>query len=200
MFEFTKITHEKIIYCLILLFCSCSQPEFNSETSKQVVVIFQDAPDQSSTDRFLGTLHAVTGGTLIYMDSTYMRIGYVPRSIGYDTLTIPAIYGYAEVQHRNAVIDDISYLLRGGDTVLFTYGANGRPQLRSLTCEENTWLYNLPWTDPRAVQPNGYSTRAILRSREYVHTYNMIKKKDVKLSDELREKVMRYVVNIDSLR
>lgn len=163
-------------------------------------MIFQDAPDQSSTDRFLGTLHAVTEGTLIYMDSMCMRIGYVPRSIGYDTLTVPAVYGYAEVQHRNAVIDDIPYLLRGGDTVLFTYGANGRPQLRSLTSEENTWLYNLPWTDPRAVQPNGYSTQAILRSHAYVHTYNMIKKKNVKLPDDLREKVMRYVVNIDSLR
>ncbi len=191
---------KKIIYCLIFLFCSCSPPELNSEAYKPVVVIFQDAPDQSSTDRFLGTLHAVKGGTLIYMDSMCRRIGYLPRSIGYDTLAIPALYGYAEIQHRNAVIDDISYLLRGGDTVLFTYDANGRPQLRSLTCEENTWLYNLPWRDPRAVQPNGYSTKAILCSHEYVHTYNMIKKKKAKLSDELREKVMRYVVNIDSLR
>lgn len=192
--------HITELNCLIFLFCNCSQPELNLETSKRVVVIFQDAPDQSSTDRFLGTLHAVTGGTLIYMDSVCMRIGYVPRSIGYDTLTIPALYGYAEVQHRNAVIDDISYLLRGGDTVLFTYEANGRPQLRSLTCEENTWLYNLPWTDPRSVQPNGYSTAAMLRSHEYISAYNMTKKKNVKLPDELRKKVMRYVVNIDSLR
>lgn len=82
-------------------------------------------------------------GSVTYVDTLLRRIYYIPRTIGYDTLVVPAPYGYAEVHHRNQAIDEIPYLLLAGDTVLFTYDANHRPQMRSLTSDENTRLYHL---------------------------------------------------------
>ncbi|MEG1864156.1 MAG: hypothetical protein RR199_02425 [Alistipes sp.] len=84
------------------------------------------------TKRFGGTLQALPEGTFIYVDSMQQRVYYTPRSIGQDTLIISAPFGYAEVIHRNQAIENSYYLLKAGDTVLFTYGENLRPQIRSL--------------------------------------------------------------------
>ncbi|MEG1898026.1 MAG: hypothetical protein RR217_07635, partial [Mucinivorans sp.] len=101
-------------------------------------MIFRDAPNQSTTKRFGGSLHTLPEGTFVYVDSCLRRIYYIPRNIGYDTLTIAAPFGYAEIIHRNQAVESIYYLLKAGDTVLFTYGANLRPQIRSLSLEHNT--------------------------------------------------------------
>ena len=139
-------------------------------------------------------------GTLIYVDTLLRRIYYVPRTIGYDTLAVPAPYGHAEVFHRNQAIDVIPFLLQAGDTVLFTYGPTMRPQLRSLTSEENTRLYNLLWEDPRAVQPNGYSTATVLTEPTFRRANWLIKKRANKYSAEVIKKARRYYIDLDSLR
>ncbi|MEG2151627.1 MAG: hypothetical protein RRY36_10485, partial [Bacteroidaceae bacterium] len=77
----------------------------NAESAATTVtVIFQDAPAQSMTKRFGGTLQALPEGTFIYVDSMQQRVYYTPRSIGQDTLIISAPFGYAEVIHRNQAI------------------------------------------------------------------------------------------------
>lgn len=165
----------------------------------QVTVIFDNAPGQGVTKRFLGSLSVPQAGTLIYVDPALCRIFYIPRNIGYDTLVLAAPYGYAEVIHRNQVIEDIPYLLLAGDTVLFSYGDNLRPQIRSLVSDNNTWLYNLPWEDSRAVQPVGYSTATVLTSSEYRwadETVNHPKN----YPSEIMTKVKNFYINLDSLR
>lgn len=192
------------ILIVLLLAAACGHetcPDEKSETAaRQVVVIFRDAPPQSTTGRFLGSLMRFPEGTLIYVDTLLRRIYYVPRTIGYDTLAVPAPYGYAEVFHRNQAIDLIPFLLQAGDTVLFTYGPTMRPQLRSLTSEENTRLYNLLWEDPRAVQPNGYSSGTVLTDDDYRLADRTLKNKSKHYPEEILNKCRKYHIDLDSLR
>lgn len=131
---------KKLLLCVSVLLVGCSSPFSERETPAQTVIIFHDAPPQSSTSRFVGTLTTPPEGTLIYVDTLLRRNYYVPRTLGYDTLVVPAPYGYAEVLHRNQTIEELPFLLQAGDTVLFTYGPTMRPELRSLTSDENTRL------------------------------------------------------------
>ncbi len=192
-----------IIILSIFLLYSCHSA-VSDENSKQhptsVTVIFQDAPNQSSTNRFLGTTTALPESTLEYVDSSLNRIFYIPRNIGYDTLNLPALSGYAEILHRNQAIENIIYLLMAGDTVLFTYDENLRPKIRSLVSDNNTWLYNLPWEDFRAVQPIGYSTATVLTDLSYRRADEAVNHPKKQYPAEMIAKVKKFQINLDSLR
>ncbi len=165
-----------------------------------VTVIFKDAPAQSGTTRLGGNLHTLPEGTLIYVDSALNRVYYTPRNIGQDTLTVAAPFGYAEIIHRNQAIENLHYLLQAGDTVLFTYGENLRPQMQSLVSDQNTWLYNLQYKDPRAVQRVGYSTQIILNDAYYQMADEILNRPKQKYSTERLNKCKKYYLSLDSLR
>lgn len=191
-----------LLSCILLLAAGCGKPTPAEQeaTPRQVVLLFRDAPPQSGTDRLGGSLMCFPEGSVTYVDTLLRRVYYIPRTIGYDTLVVPAPYGYAEVHLRNQAIDEIPYLLLAGDTVLFTYDANHRPRLRSLTSDGNTRLYHLLWHDPRAVQPNGYSTRTVLTDFYFILSDKVMKNK-VKCPDlETRKKYRSYYIDLDSLR
>lgn len=178
----------------------CTVAHHQPDPPKQVVVIFRDAPNQS-TSRVLDGLSRGPEGTLTYVDTLLRRNYYVPRTIGYDTLVIPAPYGYAEAYHRNQAVDEIPYLFLAGDTVLFTYEDRTlRPRLRSLTSEENTRLYNLMWNDPRAVQPNGYSTATVLTNDHFILADKALKNRTTNYPESILAKIRRYSIDLDSLR
>lgn len=165
-----------------------------------VTILFKDAPKQSGTTRFGGSLHAMPEGTIVYVDSTLNRIYYTPRNIGYDTLVIPAPFGYAEIYHRNQAIENIHYLLIAGDTVLFSYGENLRPRLKSLRSDWNTWLYNLPYDDSRAIQSVGYSTQTILNDVYYKIADKVMHQSERIYATDIQNKYRKYYISLDSLR
>lgn len=191
---------KKLLLCVSVLLVGCSSTFSERETPAQTVIIFHDAPPQSSTSRFVGTLTTPPEGTLIYVDTLLRRNYYVPRTLGYDTLVVPAPYGYAEVLHRNQTIEELPFLLQAGDTVLFTYGPTMRPELRSLTSDENTRLYNLMWDDPRAVQPIGYSSGTVLSDYYYRLADRILKTKRKHYPEENLRKYRKYHIDLDSLR
>ncbi len=193
-----------VVLLLILPICAC-RPVVSDENAKppppvSVTVIFRDAPKQSSTNRLAGRLSSLQERTVEYVDSSLNRTFYIPRNIGYDTLTLPALSGYAEIWHHNQVIDDIPYLLMAGDTVLFTYDKNLRPQIRSLVSDNNTWLYNLPWEDSRAIQPVGYSTARVLTDIYYRRADEVVHHPQKKYPAGFLAKVKKFQINLDSLR
>ena len=191
---------KRLIYSLALILAGCTfTPQNEGQQPKQTVLIFHNAPNQSMTDRAFG-LNRYPEGTLIYVDTLLRRVYYVPRTIGHDTLVVPAPYGYAEVFHRNQAIDEMPYLLQAGDTVLFTYGPTLRPQLRSLTSDKKTWLYNLPWSDERAVQPNGYSSITVLSNDNYLLADRTLKDKSTHYPEEIFMRCRKYHIDLDSLR
>ena len=201
-FLFQSIAKIGIALLLMLLICACHTAFLNEKEKPlpvSVTIIFRDAPNQSSTSRFPGTLNALPEGTLEYVDSTLNRIFYIPRNIGNDTLTLPALSGHAEIWHRNQSIDYIPYLLMAGDTVLFTYDKNLRPQIRSLVSDNNTWLYNLPWEDSRAVQPVGYSTATVLTRHEYERADETVKHPK-NYPSGIIAMAKKFYINLDSLR
>lgn len=189
--------------CLLFLAClitCCTYPNQDRRLQlNQVVIIFDNAPAQSMTDR-CGGIARGPESTLTFVDTLLRRIFYVPRTIGYDTLVVPASYGYAEVFHRNQALEEMPYLLQAGDTVLFTYESTLRPQMRSLISDDNTRLYNLLWSDPRAVHPNGYSTSAILTNDRYILADRTLKDKNTQFSDEIIKACRKYHIDLDSLR
>ena len=145
------------LFLLIVLVAapSCTKDnQTGAARDNQVVVIFQDCRDQRVASRFGGKITAAGEKTISYVDADGQLVKYNPRSMGADTLVIPTYGGYAELMHLYAVEESIFWLLKGGDTVLVTVGAKGRPQLSSRN-PENTWLYNLPWHDPRSIHANG---------------------------------------------
>lgn len=196
------------IYCIFgiagvfsILCLSCIKETLTQQLpERSVTIIFKDAPDQSSTQRFGGNLLTLPDATLMYVDSTLNKCYYTPRNIGYDTLTIAAPYGYAEILHCNQVIENVRYLLMAGDTVLFTYGANLRPQIQSLCSDRNTWLYNIPNEDLRAVQPIGYSTKTILNNFYYQIAYKALNHSKQNYPTETLAKYKSYYIDLDSLR
>ncbi|MEG2370176.1 MAG: TlpA disulfide reductase family protein [Alistipes sp.] len=152
------------------------------------------------TKRFGGNLQTLPEGTIIYVDSALNRVYYTPRNIGQDTLIVSAPFGYAEIIHRNQAVESIYYLLKAGDTVLFTYGANLRPQIRSLSLKHNTTLYNIPYDDPRALQSVGYSTRSILNNSYYKMADEALNRPKRKYPSEIIAFCNQYYIDLDSLR
>lgn len=119
------------------------------ENDSWVTIIFTDAPDQSKS--ILRGSTYFPEETVNYINSDTLNVRYIPRSMGNDTLSIPTFGGYAELWHKFNGGDNVMWLLQGGDTVSITYNTYGRPYLKSLLSEERTRLYNLAWTDRRAI-------------------------------------------------
>lgn len=197
-----KSIYTHIMLMLLLCLTSCkvdNSIELVVEDNTSVTIIFQDAPLQSSSKYFKG-LQRHPEFTIAYIDTLYKRNFYIPKNIGYDTLTIPAKYGFVEILHRYSIVEDIPYLLIAGDSVMFTYDEENRPNIRSLKSERNTRLYNLLWSDSRAIQPNRYSTNAILSQDRFIFAYKSIQSK--KVSQPLIEELGLDLIycNIDSLK
>lgn len=195
--------HMRLLPILIglLLAVSCARKPAGQPAPTTATIILRDAPEHSSTTRFLGSMHIAPEATLEYVDSLAHLIRYIPRNIGDDTLTIPTYRGYAEITHRNQGIETLHFLIPAGDTVLFTYGADLRPQIRSLTSEKNTWLYNLPYEDERAVQPMGYNTQTVLSNFNYQMADRAVNGRLRRTPPaELMAKFRSYYIDLDSLR
>ena len=190
-----------LLAMVLMVFSSCNDHhQTGAAGSKRVVVIFQDCRDQTVASRFGGTISTAGEKTISYVDAAGYQVKYSPRSIGYDTLIIPTYCGYAELMHLYAVEEPIFWLLKEGDTVLVTVGDKGRPQLSSLN-QENTWLYNLPWHDSRAVHANGYSLKTIL-DNPYFQRIDIYMKDpgQQRKAPSIMKKLAPEYVNLDSLR
>ena len=164
-------------FAVLCILTSCNISDYNTSTTRDsriVTVIFKNAPLQNSSEYFRG-MRVIPEYTIAYVDTLLHRNFYIPKNLGYDTLSIPAKYGYVEILHRYSLIEDIPYLLIAGDSVLFTYDEYNRPNIKSLKTEAYTRLYNLLWTDSRAIQPNKYSTNTILSNDRFEHAYKLIK-------------------------
>lgn len=155
------------VVAAVLSAVSCTDALLRPEPDT-VTLIFEDCPDHTSTDRFFGNLSCQPETIVDYVDSTCVLRHYLPPQMGRDTLTVPAYRGYAEIMHRNQAVEDNYYLLEAGDTVLFTYGENLRPHIRSLRSERNTWMYNLSEADARSVHAaTGFSLRTVCTDANY---------------------------------
>ena len=191
------------LFLLIVLVAapSCTKDnQIGAARDNQVVVIFQDCRDQTVASRFGGKISAVGEKTISYVDADGQLVKYNPRSMGADTLVIPTYGGYAELMHLYAVEEPIFWLLKGGDTVLVTVGAKGRPQLSSRN-PDNTWLYNLPWHDSRSIHANGYSAKTILDDPYFRRIDSYMKDpSDQRKSPFMMKKLAPEYVDLDSLR
>lgn len=195
------LCHESRSYIftlIILVACGygCSNHIVEQDERQDVVLIFKDAPEQISTMRFLGKLSVKGRGTVNYVDSSLTLVEYVPKEIGYDTITVPAFGGYAEILHTYQAIEDIPYLLMAGDTVLFTYGSDLRPRPISLVSERNTNVYNILWNDPGCVQPCGYSTKTILSSVEYQRAFELWNELDRSTPESIVKKSANCILTL----
>lgn len=158
----------------ILTSCNISDDNSTMGNDYLVTIIFQNAPQQNSSEYFRG-LRRNPEYTIAYVDTLLHKNFYIPKNIGYDTLSIPAKYGFVEILHRYNLIEDVPYLLIAGDSVLFTYDEYNRPNIKSLKSEANTRIYNVLWSDPRSIQSNGYSINAILNESRFGQAYKLIK-------------------------
>lgn len=125
-----------------------------------VILIFRDCPYFAESYLFHGKRYIFGKPTVIdYVDDNSTLHHFIPHQVGCDTLKIPTFNGYAEISHRYRGIEDNYYMLKAGDTVLFTYlGENNRPFVRSLVSEANTFMYRFGEDDPRYVwQSTGYN-------------------------------------------
>lgn len=171
----------------------------NKENNADVVVIFKDCPNHNSTKKVgPGNMSVNPKATLIYTDKEGYLQSYNPKQEGYDTVVVPSHKGYAEIEHRNQVIESIYYLVEAGDTVLFTYNAETtRPHIESLVKEHNTWLYNLPEEDSRAVdQKTGYSNKT-MTSYQFLKMWKYIN--DPKYRNNPKPSVQKMVKNLKAI-
>jgi len=186
--------------------CACGgnnapAPEPVNLKNGKVVVVFEDCLDQTSTGKFGGSQGRSYRSTIAYIDANGDLVRYEPRFVGRDTIEIPTFEGYAELLHMYQAIEDDSYLLQEGDTVLVNYDRRMRPTLTSRVYDGNTTLYNLPYTLPEAIQDRDYSIETVLTSWDYTRVYNYYHDKAEQakyptLKDEWRD---RYV-DLDSLK
>lgn len=190
-----------IISCTLLL-CACNTN--HTSHSDDIVVVFQHAPDHTTTNRGIGHMSVLPRTIFDYVDEGHMLQSYMPDMAGLDTLVVPSHYGYAEVMHRNQALEDNYYLLMAGDTVVFTYGENFRPRIRSIRSERNTWLYTIPEHDGRSIHhPTGYSLHTICSSHMYGAMWFAINNPRYRDNPGKKEQLERYRTkcpNIDSLR
>lgn len=194
-----------IFILLISLGVSCGKDAKQQLESTNVVVIFKDCPGHTLTTRFGSKLSVFPETTVDYVDSACIMRSYIPSQIGFDTIVVPTYGGYVEIMHRNQAVEDNYYLIEAGDTVLFTYGENLRPQIRSLRSERNTWLYNIAEEDPRAIhKPTGYSTQSITAPlSQYGYMWkklNSPKYQNDPTKKETLDKYRAICPNVDSLQ
>jgi len=190
---------QKLLFLFAILVCvGCTSRE--TDKSRSVVLIFQDAPSQSISKVIGQNISQIVFEQVCAIDTTGELIQYNPRTIGNDTLVLPSFAGYCEVMLQYQGFERDYYLLKSGDTVLVSYDNKYRPYLTSKTSDAYTRLYNLPFMDSRAVNENGYTTAAILSSDIFKawHRY-YTDPVSQKRFPELKEQFDPVHVNLDSL-
>ena len=188
-----------IIVSALTFLWACGQETPKEASKGAVTVIFKDAPEQRSTDK-VGRLNSAYESIVTYVDSEGREAGFNPRSIGLDTLVVPAYRGYAEILHLYKVCEMVPYLLIEGDTVIVTYGSDLRPRAKSLHVQKYTELYNFPGSVPGMIHRNGYSLKSILNNNRFKAAEKYLtdpesQRKYPGLQDRFRE----YYVNLDSV-
>ena len=162
---------------IVVFFCCCNRKEsvVQDNVVDNVVVIFDNCPNQISTSRFAGHLSQVGYATISYIDSAGALFQYNPRALGKDTLIIPTSQGYAEIMHLYQAIEFDTYLLKAGDTVLVSYDNKQRPVLASSVYAGLTDIYNLPYFSPEAIQNKGYHIETVLTHPQFTAPFRYIK-------------------------
>ena len=197
---------KQYITSIILALClvSCNNKANSLSKEDNITIIFQNTPDHSSTNRGIGHSTTLPSTVFNYVDTNGVLHYYSPKMIGNDTLVIPSHNGYAEVMHRNQSIEDNYYLLQAGDTVLFTYTDNLRPQIKSLCSEDNTWLYTIPEHNNQYIHhQTGYNIKTLCTSRLYGAMWfalNNPKYKADKSKQQILNRYRQICPNIDSLQ
>lgn len=193
-----------LILIISLLCCSCNLKDNNIRNIPYTVVIFDNTPDHTSTKRGVGHMTSLPICIFNYVDEEFVVQTYLPSMIGYDTLRIPSHGDYVEVMHRNQAIEDNYYLLKAGDTVLFSYTDNLRPHIQSVTSSDNTWLYTIPEHDQRWVhQPTGYNVKTICGDKVYGAMWFALNNSRYKNDNSKQQTLKRYkkiCPNIDSIK
>ena len=189
-----------IILGLIILI-SCTN--FNNTgiiKNGQVVVIFDNAPVQTSTEKLTrGSVGQVNYSTISFIDKNACLVEYEPLLSGRDTVIIPTYEGYAEMMHLYQAIEFDCFLLEEGDTVLVRYDTNDRPVLNSLISNKNTKLYNLPYEMPGAIQHNGFYIETVMSNHFFARAYEYFSNRDKYSSLDLEDFLKPVYVDLDSL-
>ena len=169
----------KILAALIIVgfFCLCNRKEtiVQDKVGDNVVVIFDNCPNQISTSRFSSHLSQVGYAVISYIDSAGALVQYNPRVWGKDTLTIPTFHGYAEIMHLYQAIEFDTYLLKAGDTVLVSYDKEQRPVLTSSVYPSMTDIYNFPYFSSHAIQNRGFYIGTVLTDRNFTAPFQYFK-------------------------
>ena len=192
---------ELSLFTIILFSISCykNNDRICMQDDSSVVLIFENAPDQTTTDRFTGKKSFLGYETVSYLDTSGAYREFSPRRYGRDTLSIPTYNGYAEILHMYQATEKIFVLLKGGDTVLVTYDQRLRPCFNSLVSSLNTSLYN-PVDQQYTIHNNGFSIKTILSDPYFISAYRYLKSPQLqKQYKGLSEGVKKYAVDLDSL-
>lgn len=193
-----------VLLCAVLMLlgaCKGMQEEdLSGSPAGTVTLIVGDCPEQMTTNRFGGSIRQAGYATLSYIDAAGDLTLFEPRRNGRDTLVIPTWGGYAEIRHLYSAIEFDTYLLKEGDRVLVTYGADGRPGLTSLTSEGNTEVYNMPYTLPESLQWRGYHIATVMTDEQFTRVYDYFQDPAAQARfPSLREKFADRYVDLDSL-
>jgi len=194
---------ETCLLFIIVLLISCSRGQDNGHIKvrddSSVALIFENAPDQTTSDRFAGKKSSLGYETISYLDTSGAYRGFSPRRYGRDTLCIPTYNGYAEILHMYQATEKIYILLKGGDTVLVTYDQRLRPCFNSLVSPQNSSLYN-PVDQQYTIHNNGFSIKTILSDSYFISAYRYLKSPQLqKQYKGLSEGFKKYAVDLDSL-
>ena len=189
------------VFAIILFSISChkNNGRICQQDNSSVVLIIENAPDQTTTDMFAGKKSSLEYETVNYLDTSGAYIGYSPKRYGRDTLCIPTYNGYAEVLHMYQATEKIFILLKGGDTVLVTYDQRSRPCFNSLISPQNSSLYN-PVDQKYTIHNNGFSIKTILSDPYFISAYRYLQSPQLqKQYKGLSEGFKKYAVDLDSL-
>lgn len=184
---------------LTVLYSNGCSPAQDVPAGTDVVLIFKDAPGQSSTGKTGGRL-STSSETISFVDEDGECVSYTPELTGSDTLIIPTKYGYGEIRHQYQVLEDIYYLFPAGDTVVFTYSEDKRPYAESRLSDRYTRLYNLPYRIAYALHPNGYANKTIINDFYFRTLYERIFSPDRIPNERMENKYKHIAVDLDSLQ
>ncbi len=179
---------------------SCAGPHSSTlPKSEQVVVIIENCPIQTSTNKVGHNISQTAYSTIDYIDKDGNLIEYNPCLAGRDTIILPTFHGYAEMMHVYKALEKDYFLLKEGDTVLVSYDADERPMLNSRASEKNTYLYNLPYRVPGARQLKGFHIETVLSDYIFSAAFQYSRDRDIFASPDLDEFFGDIYVNLDSL-
>lgn len=174
------------------------------ENTDSIVLIFKDAPENESVNLISGgsvaTLHYVRKGPVFYIDKDTLLQNFTPKTGDSDTLVIPSHDGTAELLYQYRFLSEERYLLRGGDTVTFTYNWCGHSYANSSFGEVQTAIYNLFTESPVYYHNYGLPITYILKGGLFSHIYEMAAQgKMDNLKPSFRAMVMADYVNLGTL-